>query len=265
MDFLIKEPSHIYHEKAAQFLSSHQLADFRNCPRLYRKKKLGLIPDVDRPAYAIGRAAHTMILEGQKVFDAEYEIGGPINDKTGKPYGATTKKYAEWAYAHGKQTLTDSQYALLCQMNEGVRTHEFAVKLLSEGTPEAVVRHEYEAEECQIRMDWFNPDLGVVDLKTCDNLQWFEADAKRYGYMFQLAFYRSVLRMATETEYPVHIIAVEKTEPFRCGVWKILASVLNSREKDNASAIRRLHESREKEEWITGYEDVRMFNFENSV
>ena len=264
MNCLIKEPMHIYHEKAAQFLSSHQLADFRNCPFLYRKKKLGLIPDVDRPAYAIGRATHTLTLEGQKVFDAEYAIGGPINEKTGKPYGSTTKKYAEWAFEHGKNTLTDSQYALVCQMYEGVRSHKFAVKLLSEGTPEAVVRAEYRKKDCQIRLDWLNPKLGIVDLKTCDNLQWFEADAKRYGYMYQLAFYRSILEAATKHIYPVHIIAVEKTEPFRCGAWFIHDNVLKSAQTENESAILRLCEAEQKEEWITGYENVRAFSPENS-
>jgi hypothetical protein len=35
-----------------------------------------------------------------------------------------------------------------------------------------------------------------VDLKTCDDLTWFEADSRRYGYAHQLAFYRAVLKKA---------------------------------------------------------------------
>ena len=35
-------------------------------------------------------------------------------------------------------------------------------------------------------MDWFNPDFEgrpvIVDLKTCDNLSFFERDARKYGY-----------------------------------------------------------------------------------
>ena len=56
--FLIREPADVYHAKSRQFLSSHKLADFRRCPLLYRRKQLGLIDDVDRPAYLVGRAAH---------------------------------------------------------------------------------------------------------------------------------------------------------------------------------------------------------------
>ena len=65
--------------------------------------------------------------------------------------------------------------------------------LLEYGEPEGVVRADYCGMPCQIRMDWFEPHHGIVDLKTCDDLTWFEADARRYGYAHQLAFYRAVL------------------------------------------------------------------------
>ena len=174
---LLSEPADEYHAKAAEYLSSHQLADFRKCPLLYRRKKLGLIPQEDRPAYLVGRAAHTLILEGSERFDEDYTVGGPINPKTGQPYGANTKAFAEWARRVGKSVLTDSQYELVIQMHEGVRSHEVAMTLLSDGTPEAVVRTEYCGVPCQTRMDFYDPFFGLVDLKTCDDLTWFESDA----------------------------------------------------------------------------------------
>jgi hypothetical protein len=91
---LICEPAEVYHAKASQYLSSHQLGDFRRCPLLYRKKKLGLIADEDRPAYLIGRAVHALVLEGRDRFEAEYAVGGPINPKTGEVYGPTTKAFS---------------------------------------------------------------------------------------------------------------------------------------------------------------------------
>jgi hypothetical protein len=71
-DFLIREPAEVYHAKASQNLSSHQLGDFRKCPQLYYQKKLGIVQDEDRPAYAVGRAVHTLALEGQARFHEEY-------------------------------------------------------------------------------------------------------------------------------------------------------------------------------------------------
>ena len=59
---IIQEPAEVYHATAKDYLSSHQLADFRKSPLLYNRKKQGLVPDEDRPAYVVGRAAHTLIL-----------------------------------------------------------------------------------------------------------------------------------------------------------------------------------------------------------
>ena len=258
--FIIREPAEQYHAKAKENLSSHQLGDFRKCPALYRKKQLDLVGDEDRPAYQIGRALHTRVLEGRDVFEREYAVGGPINPKTGEMFGANTKAYAEWAAAQGKAVLTIAQFDLVENMADGVRANGMAVDLLSEGIPEGVVRCEYRDIPTQIRMDWFDPHRGVVDLKTCDDLTWFEADARRYGYVYQLAFYRAVLAQVIGIHMPVHLIAVEKRQPFRCGVWKITDDTLAQAQKENEAAIERLKRCIATDTWPTGYEEVRVFD-----
>jgi hypothetical protein len=135
-----------------------------------------------------GRAAHTLILEGRERYAAEYAVGGPINPATGKRYGSNTKAFAEWAAAQGKPVLTDEKALLIESMADGVVAHDIAMSLMAKGVAEGVVRAEYCGLACQARMDWFNPDRGIVDLKTCDDLTYFEADARRYGYTHQLAF-----------------------------------------------------------------------------
>jgi len=157
-NFLIREPAEEYHAKASEYLSSHQLADFRRCPLLYRQKKLGLIPDEDRPAYVVGRALHTLVLEGRDRFEQEYAVGGPVNPRTGQIYGANTKAYAEWAAAQGKAVLTLAQFDLVENMADGVRANGMAVDLLSEGIPEGVVRAEYCGVPVQARFDSL-PDM----------------------------------------------------------------------------------------------------------
>ena len=171
VDTILHESAEVYQAKAAEYLTSHQLADFRRCPLLYRKKKLGLVEDEDRPAYLVGRALHTLVLEGHEAFGKEYAVGGPVNPKTGELYGSSTKAFAEWAAQQGKPVLTFQQHDLVERMAEGVRGHGLARDLLSEGTPEGVVRAEYCQMPCQIRMDWFDPHRGLVDLKTCDDPQ----------------------------------------------------------------------------------------------
>ena len=260
-DYIFHEPEDVYHARAKEYLSSHQLADFRTCPFLYRKKEQGLIVDVDRPAYIVGRAAHKLILEGQDAFCASYAVGGPVNPRTGSVYGSNTKAYAEWAEAQGKPVLTDAQFALITNLCDGVRSHAAAKALLAKGMAEGVVRETYCDVPCQVRIDWLNPQHGIVDLKTCDDLTWFEADARRYGYMHQVAFYRAVAAEAAGEPFGVSIVAVEKKEPCRCGVWRVGADVLGVAQKENEAAIRRLLKCREADRWPTGYEDVRTFDY----
>ena len=46
---------------------------------------------------------------GEDVFDTKFGVGGPINSKTGAPFGANTKAFADWAASHNKQVLKDGQ------------------------------------------------------------------------------------------------------------------------------------------------------------
>jgi len=260
LNLILRETELVYREKAKHHLTSHALADFRRCPKLYRQKKLGLVEDEDRPAYLLGRALHTLVLEGRDRFEQAYAVGGPVNPKTGELYGAATKAFAEWAAAQGRAVLTLQQFDLIESMADGVRANGLAVDLLSEGVPEGVVRAEYCGVPCQVRMDWFDPHRGIADLKTCDDLMWFEADARRYGYAHQMAFYRAVLAQVIGLRMPMHFIAVEKKPPFRCGVWKIHEDMLAQAQRENEAAIERLKRCNATDTWPTGYEECRLFD-----
>ena len=274
LNTLESEPAEEYHAKRDRFLSSHQLLDFMRCPWLHRKKAVGLIKDADSASYLVGRAAHVRILEGRDAYEAEFALGGPINEKTGKPFGAGTKAFAEWAEAQGKPVLSQEQVELVEQMAAGVGMNDEAVALLLYGRAEGVARAEYCGTPCQIRIDWLHPHRGIVDLKTCDDLTWFEADARRYGYHRQMAFYRAVLTQVMGSKsadcadrgdaavgpVPVYLIAVEKKEPFRCGVWRVSEETLAQAQRENEAAIRRLLACRESGEWPTGFEEIRVLD-----
>ena len=130
-----------------------------------------------------------------------------------------------------------------------------AIGLLGLGFPA-----EYGGTPCQIRMDWFDLQTGIVDLKTVDSLDYFEADARRYGYCHQLAFYVAVLQQRIGIAAPAFFIAVEKREPFRAGVWKVTSDVLAAARRENEAAIRRLRDCLARNDWPTGYEDQRFFD-----
>lgn len=260
---LVREPADIYHARSAEFLTSHALADFRQCPLLYYRKQQGLIQDRDSTAFLVGRAAHVLILEGRERYEAEYAVGGPINPKTGQPFGSATKAFAEWADQIGKPVLSDDQAALIEQMSASVKQHVFAAELLVDGVAERVARCEYRGHRCQSRFDWINPTpgRGLVDLKTADSLDSFEFSFSAFGYAHQLAFYRAVLREATGVtngRLPVHVIAVEKREPYRTGVWQIAPEVLDQAERDNEQAMDELARCRATGIWPTRFESLRV-------
>ncbi len=254
------EPADEYHAKANKYMSSHQLIDFMKCPWLHRKKAIGLIEDKDSPAYLVGRAAHARILEGRDVYETAFALGGPINERTDKPYGVKTKAFAEWREKQGKPVLSHDQIELIEQMASGVAMNLEAVDLLLYGRAEGVVRVEYCAMPSQIRIDWTHPHRGIVDLKTCDDLTRFESDAKRYRYANQMAFYQSVLACVIGEHVPVYVIAVEKKEPFRCGAWRVSDDTLAIAQRENEAAIRRLLICREQDDWPTGYEEIRILD-----
>jgi hypothetical protein len=258
LNVLIDEPAEVYHAKAKDFLSSHALIEYMRCPFLHKKRISGLVEEKDSVSYFVGRAAHTRILEGLDVYEREFAVGGPINPATGKPFGATTKKFLEWQETQRKPAIPLDKAELINAMNVGVRQNPYACELLEKGKAEGVVRATYRDLPCQIRIDWTNPELGIVDLKTCDDLAWFESDARRFGYHHQLAFYQNVLNQVIGQFVSVYIIAIEKKEPYRCGVWQLPSETLQLARNEIEAAIERLKVARAEDHWITGYEELRM-------
>jgi len=262
LDALIREPADVYHARGAEHVTSHSLADFRRCPLLYHRKQQGLIPERDSTAFLVGRAAHVLVLEGRARYEAEFAVGGPVNPKTGQPFGSNTKAFAEWAERIGKPALSDDQAALVEQMAASVKAHVFARELLSAGMAEGVIRCEVIGLACQARLDWINPQpgRGLIDLKTTDSLDGFESDIATFGYVEQMAFYRALLADIVGLALPVHLIAVEKREPFRCGVWQLSARVLDAAEAENDRAMRELARCRETGIWPTRFESIRLYD-----
>ena len=262
-NFIIHEPADEYHarSRSGEFMSSHLLATFCKSPVLYYKKVSGQIEEKDSPALAFGRAAHCLILEGKEAFDRDYIVSnGPINPHTGKPFGSEAKAFKEWLAEQNRELVSTEDYGYMLNLRTQVLKNPAALELLSAGSPEGVVRTEYCGVPCQIRMDWFSRTDGLVDLKTCDSLKWFEADCRRFGYIFQMAFYQAVIREVTGLSVPVKIIAVEKNEPFATGVWSISNEVLATAERINAAALERYRECLNTGIWPTGYEEVRVID-----
>lgn len=261
IDFKIfeTEPDDQYHarSKSGATISSHMLMEFDKSPLLYAQKIAGLIPDRDSGAYVKGRAVHKLTLEGRQEFEAAYAFDFPVNPKTGKSYGRQTKAFEEWQATQDKPVLTADEIDCAEQLAAAIRSHDAAAELLSTGRPEAVVRGKLGGLECQIRIDWYNPERGIVDLKTADDLDYFQTDARKYRYGFQAGFYQLVLAAAAgldPDEIPVAIIAAEKKAPHRVGVFYLTPDTLRTQRAKVKSAMATLADCRRLNHWPTGYE-----------
>jgi len=261
LSVLEAEPFDEYRAKAGDYLSSHLLIDFMKSPKLYQRKRLGLAKDKDTASLFLGRAAHVRILEGRSAFEAQYAMDWPINPSKGTPYGGTTKVVAEWKAAQDKPVLNPQQVAEIESLAFGVEMSDVAMGLLRHGRSEGVLRATYCDTLCQSRFDWLHPQRGLVDLKTTDDLDYFVPKFRNFRYANQMAFYQAILETVVGESVPVYIVAVEKKEPYRCGVWPIGRHTLAMARRENEAAIRRLHVAQEKDEFPTGYEEMRVLDF----
>ena len=81
---------------------------------------------------------------------------------------------------------------------------------------------------------------------------------RAFGYLHQVAFYRALVATVSGHVLPVHIVAVEKREPFRCGVWQVAPAVLERAQRDNEAAMTGLLRCRQTGDWFTRYESLRL-------
>ena len=254
-DVFLDVPEDIYHEEGrrGRYLQSHALALFAKSPAAYDRMRRGAAGAKDEPseAFAFGRAAHCYILEGPTEFFKRFETdeARPVNPKTGKPFGTATKEYANWAASLGKEVVASGDMNTIIRMREAIYAHPNAADFLTCGRAEATVRTRMAGLDCQIRMDYFTPAWGIADLKTCRNLDRFEWDALDYGYIHQLAFYHAVFKEASGRDVACRIVAVEKAEPFRCGVWRIPGWTIERAERENLGRMERLRECIEADHW----------------
>ena len=151
---------------------------------------------------------------------------------------------------------------LVGRLARALQDHPLFMPLIKGALVEKTVRGEIEKVACQIRPDALV--LGetnvLIDLKTCDDLTWFESDARRFGYEYQMSFYKSIL-LQYLPKITCVLIAVEKKEPYRVGVWRVGESVLKRAEDTNKTAIRKLIECGQTGIWPTGYEEIREWEY----
>lgn len=230
-------PSEVYHHSPPynEYISSSLL-------KLYQKSPLAYKYAIDNPqedkskALEFGTLFHDCmallsdgvsletIKQHYKVFDA------PINEKTGQPYGATTKAYKE---AYDAFIADNSNYIIIPEdeyntlfgmlnslVNSDSATSQQVQKLLKWGTAETSFFYEND-EGVKIKC---RPDLEtkskIIDWKTYGSDDLSEDALNKailkYGYHISCAMYQDIVYRVTGVWKPFILVFVSKIPPYDC-------------------------------------------------
>ena len=185
----------------------------------------GKTPRKDSLNFIIGRAFHTITLEGLGAFNARYAVSPNINKRT----KAGKEEFAAFEQENkDKEILSKDDCILINEMAEAVLCHPIAREMLDGGlSEETLIWHDEETNIlCKSRPDKV-PYKGkgiLIDLKStssCDPRK-FAYSCKDYGYLRQAGMYLEGATLTSEdsTIYNVFaFITCEKTPPYRVEVF----------------------------------------------
>jgi len=242
-----------------KYFSSHMLIDYLDNQMLFKRAHIDKA--VLRPlshAMKKGTAIHTCVLEKGADFVNDYSIGYPINEKTGKEYGADTNVVAEYlsCLPKDKPFISTQEMTDILKINELVKSHKYASEIISNSEVEKVLRVNFEGIDCQIRIDAFFGNRGIFDLKKTRSMSRFLRDADKFGYWIQAGFYSKIFEIATNQNATFSWIVVEDVEPFEVCLFELDSDHLNYAKKCVESGILEYKESIKNNQWSTGHEGI---------
>lgn len=230
-----------YHngEEEREYISSSQLKKLAVSPKYFRYCLDNPEPETDAMRlgslfhdlmacsaehYDNGVKALTQWMDGIAVFDP------PINDKTGQPYGNTTKAYKEKYDAflqanEGKLIASKTEVNTVIAMHKSLLldcgdTSKQVCKLLK-WAKETETSYFYEGEngiKLKVRPDLLTKGRKLIDWKSTSLTSLDEESIAKtiinYGYHISLSQYQYVLHELRGIWYVPYLILVQKQPPF---------------------------------------------------
>jgi len=194
-----------------------------------------------KECFRMGSAIHKYVLEREE-FEQEFLTGISCARRS----NANKEEWAQWFYAHGadgshitshkaaewnglfeaetgKNMVKPEEIALIAMMSESVMRNRNARRLLESGASESSVYWKDAETELHFRCrpDYLNAFCS--DLKSCRSAdpRLFGNAIHDMGYHISAAMYQAGLLEVTGEIHPFLFIAIEKTPPFLCAVYRI--------------------------------------------
>ncbi len=229
------------------------------------KHRLEAVPEAPTPSMVVGQALHLLLLEPD-VFDGRVTLG-PINERTEKCYGRTTKEWAkseENAAKFGHLLLSECERADV-EAWAGAASEHRAIRALS-GKGETEVSAVWKDAEtgvlCKARYDYLVRDpLVILDVKTCEDAspRTFQRNAQNYGYFFQLAHYSDGLNTLLGNTPDVYLFAIEKEAPHQCLNYTVQPDALGPASRDRRRLLVQYAKAKRLNEWPGYPEEADLF------
>ena len=217
-------------------LSNSSLSVLKRSPQEFHERFVtGKQKGEETDAMRLGSAVHMLALEPEK-FDSQYVVlEGPINAKTGNPYGRDTKAFTEWLEAASvdetRKVLIREDVESSLNIARAFHSHEIIEGLMSVGGKEfektLLLTYQYDdgsSERVKCKPDCIIPaESIIIDLKTSsdprpDEFQW---SALRYGYYRQAAIYLDACEVYYGKEFRFLFGVVNSKAPNECGVFEL--------------------------------------------
>lgn len=179
---------------------------------------------ITTPAMEIGTAAHCLVLDGQKAFDAQY---------VKKPDGLSlaTKEGKAWKAELGrKKALSeggkDDPWGSVQGMADSLRRLQWYSGTDAEYIKrnEVSIYWDWEGVRCKARLDSLLVDEGIVlDLKTTDSVdpELFQKKVVGLGYDFQAGAYLTAAEAAYGKPFRFIFVAVERKAPYTVTLFEV--------------------------------------------
>ena len=180
-------------------------------------------PPAETPALRIGKALHSLALEGRAAFDLAFTVAPECDRRT----NAGKALWADFtAASEGKTVLTAAESEQVESMAGAILSHPLAPALLADGTPELSMLWDDPETGCPCkgRMDLARLEAGaILDLKTTLDASpaAFARSVVSFGYSTQAAAYLSGAAALGADVTDFVIVAVEKSAPFAVGIYRL--------------------------------------------
>jgi len=250
--------------QASPAISGGKLRVFAaNYPALFHARYIAkTVEDKDSAAFAFGRYAHSLFLEGPNATAAAFAVSPGFDRRTNAGKAAAL----EFTTMHAGKEVVDADDAILAaRMFTELQANPTAMELLKQGAPEVTFRHAKIPEmPLQCRPDWYSAEpcaitdgfSYVVNLKTVDGLKEnFESQAHRFGYFLGEALCREVIAdtLPADARPTRHFFIVcDKSAPYSCGVFEVDELTMHAAKRVVTRQLKELRECIVSNSWPSG-------------